>query len=288
MSDFHERMHAAGIHGLWELASKMTKHPAPKAVAHMWPAALLEALVREAGEVVPIGEERRALQLFNPGLDGQWATTNTMIAAIQLLLPGEVARAHRHTPTAIRFIMEGEGAYTAVVAAAPLLMGEDVAVAVRAARRPGRPARRHRPRVHPPADGAIAATDDGLLGPAAPPRRAFARASPHRQRCVLRRPRRGRDDHRRLPLRVGPGRRHRAAVLGAPRAREHVPGRSRGAVLDPGPSRARGPGPVSGGSAGGGRRSAGGELDLQGFVKALPSQRQRAKAQPPPVPAGVR
>src|SRR2546425_4329352 len=114
MSDFHERMHAAGIHGLWELASKMTKHPAPKAVAHMWPAALLEALVREAGEVVPIGEERRALQLFNPGLEGRWATTNTMIAAVQLLLPGEVARAHRHTPTAIRFIMEGEGAYTAV------------------------------------------------------------------------------------------------------------------------------------------------------------------------------
>jgi gentisate 1,2-dioxygenase len=37
-----------------------------------------------------------------------------MIAAVQLLLPGEVARAHRHTPTAIRFIMEGEGAYTAV------------------------------------------------------------------------------------------------------------------------------------------------------------------------------
>ena len=114
MSDFHERMHAAGIYGLWELASKMTKHPEPRAIAHMWPSALLEAMVREAGEAVPIGEERRALQLFNPGLEGQWATTNTMIAAIQLLLPGEVARAHRHTPTAIRFIMEGEGAYTSV------------------------------------------------------------------------------------------------------------------------------------------------------------------------------
>src|SRR5439155_33350 len=106
--------HAAGIYGLWELASKMTKHPEPRAIAHMWPSALLEAMVREAGEAVPIGEERRALQLFNPGLEGQWATTNTMIAAIQLLLPGEVARAHRHTPTAIRFIMEGEGAYTSV------------------------------------------------------------------------------------------------------------------------------------------------------------------------------
>ena len=114
MSDFHERMHAAQMYGLWELASQMTRHPEPHAVPHMWKASLLEAMVREAGEVVPVGEERRALQLFNPGLDGRWATTNTMIAAVQLLLPGETARAHRHTPTAIRFIMEGDGAYTAV------------------------------------------------------------------------------------------------------------------------------------------------------------------------------
>src|SRR5262249_56286968 len=92
----------------------MTKHPEPKAVPHLWKASVIEAMVRESGEVVPVGEERRALQLFNPGLEGRWATTNTMIAAVQLLLPGEVARAHRHTPTAIRFIMEGAGAYTAV------------------------------------------------------------------------------------------------------------------------------------------------------------------------------
>jgi len=112
--DFHERMHAAHMYGLWELASKMTPHPEPKAIPYMWKSSLLEATIREAGEVVPVGEERRALQLFNPGLGGRWATTNTLIAAVQLLLPGEVARAHRHTPTAIRFIMEGEGAYTAV------------------------------------------------------------------------------------------------------------------------------------------------------------------------------
>jgi gentisate 1,2-dioxygenase len=113
-SAFHERMHAAHMYGLWELASQMTRHPEPKAIPYMWTARVLDALVREAGEAVPVGEERRALQLFNPGLDGRWATTNTMIAAVQVLLPGEVARAHRHTPTAIRFIMQGEGAYTAV------------------------------------------------------------------------------------------------------------------------------------------------------------------------------
>src|SRR5262249_32811775 len=96
--DFHERMHAAHMYGLWELASQMTKHPEPKAIPYMWPSSLIEAIVRESGEAVPVGEERRAMQLFNPGLDGRWATTNTMIAAVQLLLPGETARAHRHTP----------------------------------------------------------------------------------------------------------------------------------------------------------------------------------------------
>jgi len=112
--DFHERMHASHMYGLWELASQMTRHPEPQAIPYLWPAAMIETMVRESGQVVPVGEERRALQLFNPGLEGRWATTNTMIAAVQLLLPGEVARAHRHTPTAIRFIMEGAGGYTAV------------------------------------------------------------------------------------------------------------------------------------------------------------------------------
>ena len=111
---FHQRMHGAHMYGLWELASEMTRHPEPKAVPYLWPASLIDAMVRESSEVVPIGEERRALQLFNPGLGGRWATTDTLIAAVQVILPGEVARAHRHTPTAIRFIMEGEGGYTAV------------------------------------------------------------------------------------------------------------------------------------------------------------------------------
>jgi gentisate 1,2-dioxygenase len=111
---FHERMHAAHMYGLWELASQMTAHPQPKMIPYMWRWSLLESIIDQSGEAVPVGDERRALQLFNPGLGGRWATTNNLIAAVQILLPGEVARAHRHTPTAIRFIIEGTGAYTAV------------------------------------------------------------------------------------------------------------------------------------------------------------------------------
>ena len=111
---FHERMHAAHMYGLWELASQMTRNPQPKMIPHIWKWSLLDAIVDESSRAVPVGDERRALQLFNPGLGGRWATTNNLIAAVQILLPGEVARAHRHTPTAIRFIIEGTGAYTAV------------------------------------------------------------------------------------------------------------------------------------------------------------------------------
>lgn len=111
---FHERMHANHMYGLWELASQMTPRPQPRMVPHMWPWSVTESIVEESARAVPVGDERRALQLFNPGLGGRWATTNNLIAAVQILLPGEVARAHRHTPAAIRFIIEGNGAYTAV------------------------------------------------------------------------------------------------------------------------------------------------------------------------------
>lgn len=111
---FHQRMHANNMYGLWELASQMTPNPQPKMIPHMWPWSVTESIVEESARAVPVGDERRALQLFNPGLGGRWATTNNLIAAVQILLPGEVARAHRHTPTAIRFIIEGTGAYTAV------------------------------------------------------------------------------------------------------------------------------------------------------------------------------
>jgi gentisate 1,2-dioxygenase len=61
-----------------------------------------------------VGDERRALQLFNPGLAAAGRRRIISSPPSQVLLPGEVARAHRHTPTAIRFIIEGSGAYTAV------------------------------------------------------------------------------------------------------------------------------------------------------------------------------
>jgi gentisate 1,2-dioxygenase len=54
------------------------------------------------------------LARYNPLEGNTYATTRTLIAAYQMILPGEKARSHRHTPNALRLILEGEGAYTVV------------------------------------------------------------------------------------------------------------------------------------------------------------------------------
>lgn len=101
---------------LWRyLQSALTPEPRTAVVPYRWSWEDLRPLVLRAGELVTAAEaERRVVMLLNPGLAGQIATTQTLYAGIQLILPGEIARTHRHTPAAIRFIIEGEGAYTTV------------------------------------------------------------------------------------------------------------------------------------------------------------------------------
>ncbi len=47
-------------------------------------------------------------------MHGESKATNTLFAGIQMILPDEIAPAHRHVSSAIRFVLDGEGAYTAV------------------------------------------------------------------------------------------------------------------------------------------------------------------------------
>ena len=81
-----------------------------------WPYETLRPLLMKAGELTPIEKaERRVLVLANPGhgLDKMQASA-AMYLGMQLLMPGEWAPSHRHTPNAVRMIVEGEGAYTTV------------------------------------------------------------------------------------------------------------------------------------------------------------------------------
>jgi len=69
-----------------------------------------------AGELTPIEKaERRVLVLCNPGLGLEsMRATPTIYVGLQLILPGETAPNHRHTPSAVRFVVEGEGGFTVV------------------------------------------------------------------------------------------------------------------------------------------------------------------------------
>jgi gentisate 1,2-dioxygenase len=84
--------------------------------ATMWPYQSIKPLLLQAGELTPIEKaERRVLVLANPGhgLEKMQASA-AIYLGMQLLLPGEWAPSHRHTPNAVRLIVEGESAYTTV------------------------------------------------------------------------------------------------------------------------------------------------------------------------------
>ncbi|HEY9095964.1 MAG TPA: cupin domain-containing protein, partial [Hydrogenophaga sp.] len=81
-----------------------------------WAYADIKPLLLQAGELTPIEKaERRVLVLANPGhtLEKMQASS-AMYLGMQLLLPGEWAPSHRHTPNAVRMVVEGEGAWTTV------------------------------------------------------------------------------------------------------------------------------------------------------------------------------
>src|SRR3546814_9548924 len=68
-----------------------------------------------AGDLISAGQaERRVLILGNPGLVGHSAIVPSLYAGLQLILPGEIAPGHRHSQSALRFVLEGGGAFTAV------------------------------------------------------------------------------------------------------------------------------------------------------------------------------
>ena len=113
---YYDRIAAHGLTPLWEvLGALVPPEPRSPAVPALWRYAELREHVMEAGRVITAEEaERRVLILENPGLRGQSCITQSLYAGLQLILPGEVAPAHRHTQSALRLVLDGEGAYTAV------------------------------------------------------------------------------------------------------------------------------------------------------------------------------
>ena len=113
---YYERIARSGLKPLWKVMDSLVPdQPASRAAPVIWHYADVKALVMESGGLITAEEaKRRVLILENPALRGESRVTNTLFAGIQMILPGEVAPAHRHVSSAIRFVLDGEGAYTAV------------------------------------------------------------------------------------------------------------------------------------------------------------------------------
>src|SRR6201988_258637 len=113
---YYERIAAQQMSPLWEsLHNLVPKTPQPKAQPAIWKYARVRDLVMQAGSVISAEEAvRRVLVLETPGLPGKSSMTPNLYDGLQLILPGETAPSHRHTQSALRFIVEGKGAWTAV------------------------------------------------------------------------------------------------------------------------------------------------------------------------------
>ena len=113
---FYERIAGNNLAPLWErLHSLVTPQPVTPVQPAIWHYREVRPYLMQAGGLISAEEAtRRVLILENPGLKGQTSITHSLFAGLQLILPGEVAPAHRHTQSALRFIIEGKGAYTAV------------------------------------------------------------------------------------------------------------------------------------------------------------------------------
>src|SRR5438128_4409766 len=114
--ELYRRMDKQNTAPLWEvLHALIPDEPATRCKPYLWKYKEVRPHITEAGKLITAKEAiRRVLVLENPGMRGQSAVTQSLYAGLQLILPGEVAPSHRHTQSALRFIVEGSGAYTAV------------------------------------------------------------------------------------------------------------------------------------------------------------------------------
>ena len=112
LDSYYEQLRAQHVTPAW-IGGGISVEPKGTAVPYLWHWRDLRSQAMRAAELVGTAQaERRVLRLTNPELSG--IASNTLVANIQIVMPGEIARAHRHSAAALRLIIEGQGGYTVV------------------------------------------------------------------------------------------------------------------------------------------------------------------------------
>jgi gentisate 1,2-dioxygenase len=106
---------ASDLQPLWVQEGLLPRTPG-RLSPHIWRWKTLRDLAERAGDLVGIerGGDRRVLSLTHPDLGGLPFATPTLWGGVQFLGGGELAPGHRHTPGALRFVLEGSGVWTLV------------------------------------------------------------------------------------------------------------------------------------------------------------------------------
>src|ERR1043166_3838885 len=101
ISDFNEWLKTRNMNGYWNRQVRI-----PEVKPYLWKWAEIDEALRKAAELIPMDTTgRRVVQLRNPSLE--FGMSNTIHLAFQLVMPGEIAKAHRHIATAIRYVVKG-------------------------------------------------------------------------------------------------------------------------------------------------------------------------------------
>jgi len=116
--DYRQALTQLNLVPLWPNLRALLPHgrPAHRTQPTLWRYADVRPLLLRAGQLTPIEQaERRVLVLANPGFGAEsLQATPSIYVGLQLIQPGEPAPNHRHTPSAVRFVVEGRGGYTVV------------------------------------------------------------------------------------------------------------------------------------------------------------------------------
>lgn len=116
LESLYQAFDGLSVEGGWHRrAPALWPEPRKNFVPFRWRYSDVKPILDAAGELVDHAmADRRNLTMTNPVEGNLYATVRTMVAAYQLIKPGETADAHRHTPNALRIILEGHGTYTVV------------------------------------------------------------------------------------------------------------------------------------------------------------------------------
>ncbi len=116
LDELYQAFDGLSIEGGWHRRSPaLWQEPRKTLVPHRWRFEDVRPILAAAGDLVDHDmADRRNVTLTNPVEGNIYPTVRTLVAAYQLIRPGEAAKAHRHTPSALRIILEGHGTYTVV------------------------------------------------------------------------------------------------------------------------------------------------------------------------------